>query len=275
MYELELVHKQGANMEERSHGREVTEIDQIPRSDIEAGIKLHAEDPVTTVAVIGVGVIGQVTCAELALCGMNVVAVDRNARVAAELSDTVAHACDDAVRHGMLTAVQVEEVRHRCRGTTNIGEAVHGAQIVLECVTEVLEVKAAVIREAQRHAAEGVPICSATLNLNLDTIAAELELGDTDGAPAALLGVRFLHPGVLIDHVEVTRASRTADRPWCYMLGWLAALHKSPFLGPNLQHLYRDEVLPLQIAPEDGVDVPAPRHDVPGSDWRAEGDLPT
>ena len=199
-----------------------------------------SDTKISNVCLIGFGVLGRCVGTELALSGVDVVVCDRGEDTIARLPQTVEQVCAPMVSEGLLAESDVAEAKAHIRGTTVLADAVADAQLVIEMVPEVEHIKVQVFRDVLRHAPPGVIVASSTITLNLDVIATQLD------APGSLLGMRFLHPCVLVDHVEVTYASNTSELTWHRALGFLRSLHKHPFPGPNRQRLNSQEIAMLQ-----------------------------
>eukprot|EP00936_MAST-01D_sp_MAST-1D-sp1_P002132 g2132.t1 len=199
-----------------------------------------SDQKITNVCLIGFGILGRCVGTELALSGVDIIVCDRGEDTIARLPQTVDQVCAPMVSDGLLSESDVTEAKARIRGTTVLADAVAEAHLVIEMVPEVEHIKVQVLQDVLRNAPPGVIIASSTITLNLDVIATQL------ASPGSLLGMRFLHPCVLVDHVEVTYASNTDETTWHRALGFLRSLHKHPFPGPNRQRLNSSEITMLQ-----------------------------
>ena len=55
--------------------------------------------------------------------------------------------------------------------------------------------------------------------------------------PQNMIGVRFLDPCLLIDHVEVSCSAQTSQETWERLVCWLQEMGKLPFPGGNIRRL--------------------------------------
>jgi 3-hydroxybutyryl-CoA dehydrogenase len=102
------------------------------------------------------------------------------------------------VKKESLTQEQSELVLGRLRTTTSLAEAVRDADVVVESVVEVLEVKQAVFREVAEHAPAAALLGTNTSQLSITAIASAVP----DRADR-VVGLHFFNPAVLMRLVEV------------------------------------------------------------------------
>ncbi|MFD7626298.1 3-hydroxyacyl-CoA dehydrogenase family protein [Streptomyces sp. NPDC059851] len=89
--------------------------------------------------------------------------------------------------------------------TTSLVDDVHGAQVVIEAVTEIPETKAKVIAAASAVIAPGTPLVSNTSGIPIDELAASA------ARPEDMVGAHFMNPPYLIPAIEVIRGPRTSE----------------------------------------------------------------
>ena len=108
------------------------------------------------------------------------------------------------VRKGTLSEDEAAAARGRLSGTTELGEAVTGADVVIEAVPEVLDLKRDLWARVVELAPEGALLGTNTSQLSITSIAAALG----DHAPR-LVGVHFFNPPVMMRLVELIAGLRT------------------------------------------------------------------
>lgn len=108
------------------------------------------------------------------------------------------------VKAGRLTQTDADAARARLSGTTDLAEAVDGADVVIEAVPEILELKRELWAEVAAHAPAGALLGTNTSQLSITSIAAALG----DHAPR-LVGVHFFNPPVMMRLVELIAGLRT------------------------------------------------------------------
>lgn len=150
------------------------------------------DGPVERVAVLGAGTMGRGISTALLTSGFGVTIVDEDAAVAA------AAAADVSSR--------VERRRGSARDlttATSIEEAVEGADVVIESVTELFEVKAEVLTRVLAAAPECALITSNTSTMSIGRLDAAA------GGTARLVGMHFFNPAEKMRLVEIAVAPGT------------------------------------------------------------------
>lgn len=157
------------------------------------------------VAVIGGGVMGNGIAQVSAMRGFDVCLVDvsqerlDSARVGIETS------LDRFVKSDKLDAEGRDGVLDRLRMTTSIGEAVKGADVVIEAVLERLDVKHQVFKEIAAHAPGHAILGTNTSQLSITAIASAVK----DRADK-VVGMHFFNPAVLMRLVELVAGLETS-----------------------------------------------------------------
>ena len=164
-----------------------------------------AADRIERVAVVGAGLMGHGIALELALAGLE---VRIHSRTRASL-DRARARIDDALGYlagfGRITPEQVEAVPSRLRDTTDLEEAVSGADFAIESVFEDLDLKRRVFADLDRLCPERAILASNTSGLMPDSFAPETERRDR------VLVTHYANPPHLVPLVEVVPASATSD----------------------------------------------------------------
>ncbi len=108
------------------------------------------------------------------------------------------------VKAGKLEQADADAARARLSGTTDLAEAVAGADVVIEAVPEIIELKRELWAEVAAHAPREALLGTNTSQLSITSIAAALG----DDAPR-LVGVHFFNPPVMMRLVELIAGLRT------------------------------------------------------------------
>ena len=109
-------------------------------------------------------------------------------------------------RKDRLGGVGPAAVRSRITATTDLAEAVQGAEVVIEAVSERLELKRQVFAEVRAHAPSEALLGTNTSQLSITAIATALG-DDAD----RLVGMHFFNPPVVMRLCELVRGVRTSD----------------------------------------------------------------
>ena len=106
--------------------------------------------------------------------------------------------------------------------TTDLGEALAGADLVVESIVEEVEPKRAVLAPAEELAATDAILTTNTSSLSIDDIGGELQ------RPERFAGLHFLNPPELVQVVEIVGGARTAPDTLETLRGWMEELGKAP-----------------------------------------------
>src|SRR3954454_4611843 len=108
--------------------------------------------------------------------------------------------------------------------TTDLGEALAGADLVVETIVEEVEPKRAVLGRAEKLTATDAILTTNTSSLSIDDIGGELQ------RPERFAGLHFLNPPELVQVVEIVGGARTAPDTLETLRGWLEELGKAPVI---------------------------------------------
>lgn len=110
------------------------------------------------------------------------------------------------LKSGRLTEEDEQATRDRLRLTTDFAAAVGDAEIVIEAVPEILELKQKVFFDAAHAAPPTAVLGTNTSQLSITSIGAEL--GEN---ASRLVGMHFFNPPVMMRLVELVRGLSTSD----------------------------------------------------------------
>ncbi|MDY6948020.1 MAG: fatty acid oxidation complex subunit alpha FadB [Pseudomonadota bacterium] len=102
--------------------------------------------------------------------------------------------------------------------------------VVIEAVVEKLQIKHAVLREVESKARPDAIIASNTSSLRIDDLAQPLT------RPESFVGMHFFNPAPVMPLVEVVRGSKTGETAIAAVVGYAAAMGKTPIVvkdGPG------------------------------------------
>lgn len=157
------------------------------------------------VAVVGAGIMGSGVAQLAAMAGHDAVARDVSEAQLERGRATVAKSLPRFVKSGKLSEQDAAGALGRTRFTIDLAEALEGADVVVEAVPEVLELKHEVWREVVGLAPAGALLGTNTSQLSITSIAAELG----EHAPR-LVGIHFFNPPMIMRLVEVVAGLLTA-----------------------------------------------------------------
>jgi 3-hydroxybutyryl-CoA dehydrogenase len=160
---------------------------------------------VTRLAVIGAGSMGAQIAQQAALGGVDVLLHDQSSDQLASARDSNRGHLMRRVEKGKLGAAEAEKALAAVRQTTDLSEAVHGADFVIEAVFEDLQLKRSVFAELDRAAPAHAVLASNSSTMGISKIAG------VTSRPERCVNMHFFFPVLVMDLVEVVRGPQTSD----------------------------------------------------------------
>ncbi|UUZ45256.1 3-hydroxyacyl-CoA dehydrogenase family protein [Janibacter limosus] len=209
------------------------------------------------VAVIGAGTMGSGIAQLTAMAGHETALVDLDERQLERALSGIAQSLERFVRKEKIDADESAAVRARLRTTTQLAEGVAGADVVIESVIEVLDVKQAVFRQVVEHAPVDALLGTNTSQLSITSIGAAIPKD-----AHRLVGMHFFNPPVMMRLVELVAGPESSEEAIQRAVDFGEALGKetvvcrkdSPgFLTSRISALVRLECLRML---EEGVASP-------------------
>jgi 3-hydroxybutyryl-CoA dehydrogenase len=198
------------------------------------------------IAVIGAGLMGHGIAQVFALNGFPVSLTDIKADILDTAVDNIRANLSLLAEHGIARPEDVEPAIQRITTTTEMPEAVGGADFVIEAAIENLEVKQLIFRDLDAVCPPETILASNTSVISITEIAAKTQ------HKSRVVGTHFWNPPYLIPLVEVVRGDGTADQVMDRAMDLLKRVGKHPvrvnkdvpgFVGNRLQHaLWREAI---------------------------------
>ena len=206
------------------------------------------------VSVIGGGTMGRGIAIAHALAGITVDVIEVDDAAASMTTAALANDIERAARRSPLSA---ESIRARL----SVGadrDVLAEADLVIEAVPEVFELKSTVLAGAFQRMRDGAVLATNTSSLDVDALAQKLP------APDSLVGMHFFAPAYVMRLVEVVRGAATSDRVLATTMRHASRLGKVPvvsgvgpgFIGNRILEAANREVghLLLEGAAVDEID---------------------
>jgi 3-hydroxybutyryl-CoA dehydrogenase len=178
-------------------------------------------DSIKTVAVLGAGTMGNGIAHVFARAGFKVILRDVEERFLQRGMETIGKNLDREVKKGKLSETEKPDVLGRLRAVTDMG-AIAEADFVVEAVPEKMEIKGAVLTEADRLLRPEVILSSNTSSISITTLAA------LTTRPDRFVGMHFMNPVPMMALVEVIRALQTSEEAFGTTLELAKKLGKTP-----------------------------------------------
>jgi 3-hydroxybutyryl-CoA dehydrogenase len=178
-------------------------------------------DSIKTVAVLGSGTMGNGIAHVFARAGHRVILRDVDQRFLDRGMDTISKNLDREIKKGKLAESEKPAVLARLQPVTDMA-AITIADFVVEAVPEKLEIKRAVLTEADALLRPEVILASNTSSIAMTTLAALTK------RPDRFLGMHFMNPVPMMVLVEVIRALQTSDATFNTTMELAKKLGKTP-----------------------------------------------
>lgn len=180
--------------------------------------------PVTRVGVVGAGLMAaQIALLVAQRLGVPVVMRDLDEQRVRHGLDTVRSTVERLVTSGRMTSDAAARVLAQVTGSTDLG-VFTGCDLVVEAVTEVLDVKKRVFAELEAVVGPDTVLATNTSALSVTAMAADLQ------HPERVVGLHFFNPVAAMPLVEVVRAERTSDAALATAFAVAARLRKTAVL---------------------------------------------
>jgi 3-hydroxybutyryl-CoA dehydrogenase len=178
-------------------------------------------DTIKTVAVLGAGTMGNGIAHVFARAGYSVILRDLEQRYLERGLETVAKNLDREIKKGKLPEAERAAVLGRISLVTDMA-AIAAADFVVEAVPEKIEIKRAVLSEADSALGKDAIIASNTSSIAMTTLAAMTKRADR------FVGMHFMNPVPMMALVEVIRALQTSEATFSTTMALAEKLGKKP-----------------------------------------------
>jgi len=160
---------------------------------------------VTTVSVLGAGNMGHGIAEVAALAGFEVTLRDINEELVQSGYENIEWSLDKLVEKDRLSTDEAEATISRIEPVVGLADAVADADVIIEVVPEVMEIKTEVYAEVEHHAPDEAIIATNTSSLSIT------DLSEATDRPEQFCGMHFFNPPVRMELVEVIAGDHTSD----------------------------------------------------------------
>ena len=174
--------------------------------------------------VVGAGSMGAQIAQQAALHGLDVILNDTSKEQLRKAAESNRGHLMRRVEKRKLGEADAESALNRVRQVTDLGEAVHGTDFVIEAVYEDLDLKRSIFAELDRVAPAGAVLASNSSTMGISKIA------DATTRPERCVNMHFFYPVLVMDLVEVVRGPRTSDETAEKAVAMASAMGRTPVL---------------------------------------------
>jgi 3-hydroxybutyryl-CoA dehydrogenase len=196
---------------------------------------------VEKICVIGTGIMGSGIAQVAAQAGYQVTMRDVEARFVDGGFDAIQESLDLMKGKGKITGEEVDNVLGRIKGTLNLEEATENADLIIEAITENLELKKQVFGALDGMCPPPTVLATNTSSLSITTIASATK------SPERVVGMHFASPVPVMMGVELIRGRDTSDDTLETVKEVSRRMGKDFFIAADFPGFAGNRLLPLFI----------------------------
>lgn len=183
---------------------------------------MDVRERIKKVAVLGAGVMGHGIAQVCATAGYEVWVRDISQEILDKAKAAIEKNLRRAVEKKRISEEKAKEIMDRIHFTLDMEEAVKDADLVIEAVPEVMEIKKQVFGEVQKFAKPECIFATNTSGLSIT------ELGNSTDRPEKFVGLHFFNPPQVMQLVEVIKGEKTSDETVKLAVEFVKSLGKTP-----------------------------------------------
>ncbi len=157
------------------------------------------------ITILGSGVMGHGIAQVSATAGYNVVLRDIKQEFLDKAMEKIKWSLDKLVSKEKISKEEGDAIFSRITPIVDLGEAVKNAELIIEVVPEIMDLKKKVYAELDQVAAPEVVFASNTSTLPIT------EIANTTSRPEKFIGIHFFNPPQLMKLVEIIPGEKTSQ----------------------------------------------------------------
>jgi 3-hydroxybutyryl-CoA dehydrogenase len=191
------------------------------------------------VAVIGAGTMGNGIAQVYAQAGFQVAMMDVEEKFLQRGYDTIKKSLGMMAKKGKITDDQANEVVARIKGTLNLEEAAKDADLVIEAIHEILDVKQEVFKKLDAMCPAHTILATNTSTISITAI------GSVTKRPHKVIGMHFAGPVPVMKGVEIIRGLDTSEETLEVAKQMVRAVAKDYYVGRDGPGFVGNRVFPM------------------------------
>ena len=160
---------------------------------------------IKNITILGSGVMGHGIAQVSATAGYNVVLRDIKQEFLGKAMEKIKWSLDKLVSKEKITKKEGDLIFSRITPIVDLNEAVKNAELVIEVVPEIMDLKKSVYAELDKAAGPDVIFASNTSTLPIT------EIANTTSRPEKFIGIHFFNPPQLMKLVEIIPGEKTSQ----------------------------------------------------------------
>lgn len=179
---------------------------------------------IKNITVLGSGVMGHGIAQVSAMSGYNVVLRDIDQQFLDKAMEKIKWSLEKLVSKEKITQSESDAIISRIKTKVDLAEAVSSADLVIEAVPEIMDLKKKVYSELDRVADKKAIFASNTSTLPIT------EIANTTSRPDKFIGIHFFNPPQLMKLVEVIPGQKTAKEIVDLTVNYVRSVKKEPVI---------------------------------------------
>ena len=177
---------------------------------------------VSTIAVLGAGNMGHGIAEVAALAGYDVQLRDINEELVQDGYDSIEWSLNKLAEKNRISDDEATAAKERVDPVVEMVDAVGEADVIIEAVPEVMDIKTDVFSEVIAHAPDHAIVTTNTSSLSIT------ELAEATDRPERFCGMHFFNPPVRMELVEVIAGGHTSEETLELIEALAASMDKTP-----------------------------------------------
>ncbi|MHC3439310.1 3-hydroxyacyl-CoA dehydrogenase family protein [Natrialbaceae archaeon A-gly3] len=174
------------------------------------------------VAVLGAGTMGHGIAQVTAMAGHDVIVRDIEDEYVQNGLDSIEENLEGGIEREKVTREEADAALERLSGTTDLAEAVEGADLVVEAVPEDIDLKTDTMEDVEELADDDTIIATNTSSLSITEIASAAE------QDSRVIGLHFFNPVHIMGLVEIVVAEQTDEATLEFAHEYVEDIGKTP-----------------------------------------------
>jgi len=219
---------------------------------------LKAEE-IRNIGVIGAGLMGHGIAQVFALKGYKVKLFDNDSKVLESAPEKIRNNLQTLLEMRLVESRELEDCLNHLLLCHTLTEMCEGVELIIEAVSENLDLKRAIFLDLERLTPPQTILCSNTSGISIGLISEKLQFKER------VVGTHFWNPPHIVPCVEVIKSQFAADEVFHTVIELMERVGKEPvqvlkdvpgFLGNRLQHaLWREAISLVEKGIADPEDI--------------------
>ncbi|MBW2544463.1 MAG: 3-hydroxyacyl-CoA dehydrogenase family protein [Deltaproteobacteria bacterium] len=214
---------------------------------------------ITKIGIIGAGLMGHGIAQIFASHGYSINIFDSVGETLAAVPGKIRSNFKVFLELGLVSETDVEECLKKITLSDNLEALSEGAHVIIEAVSENLDLKRKIFSELEQYVPQDAILCSNTSAISITEISEGLK------HKARFLGTHFWNPPHIIPCVEIVKGKYTSDTVFETIFELMKNVNKEPvrvlkdipgFLGNRLQHaMWREAISMVEKGVAEAEDI--------------------